>query len=192
MRKLFTKGNLINGVIIVALLVIVFVPPAKALLIRGLMGIGLFKADVTQQAPAVPVVVDIAFQNAAGQTIRLSQLKGKVVFLNFWATWCPPCRAEMPSINALHQKLKDDSNLVFIMVDADSQLANAAQFMAKYAYDLPLYQVISDVPQSVYSGSLPTTVIFNKAGELVFKHDGMANYDSGEVEEFLMKLASAK
>jgi hypothetical protein len=64
--------------------------------------------------------------------------------------------------------------------------------MARYAYNLPLYQVTSDVPQSVYSGSLPTTVIFNKAGELVFKHDGMANYDSGEVEEFLTKLASAK
>jgi thiol-disulfide isomerase/thioredoxin len=192
MRKLFTKGNLINGLIIIALLVIVFVPPAKALMIRGLMTIGFFKADVTQQAPAVPVVADVAFQNAAGRTIHLSQLKGKAVFLNFWATWCPPCRAEMPSINTLHQKLKADSNIVFIMVDADSQLANAAQFMAKYAYDLPPYQVISDVPQSVYSGSLPTTVIFNKAGQLVFKHDGMANYDSGEVEEFLTKLASAK
>jgi thiol-disulfide isomerase/thioredoxin len=192
MRKLFTKGNLINGVIIIALLVIVFVPPAKALLIRGLMTIGFFKADVTLQAPAVPVVADIAFQNAAGKSINLSQLKGKVVFLNFWATWCPPCRAEMPSINTLYQKLKADSNIVFLMVDADSQLANAAQFMAKYAYNLPLYQVTSDVPQSIYSGSLPTTVIFNKAGELVFKHDGMANYDSGEVEEFLTKLASAK
>ncbi|RWY57462.1 TlpA family protein disulfide reductase [Mucilaginibacter gilvus] len=192
MRKWLTKGNLINGVIIIALLVVVFVPPAKALLMRGLMGIGFFKADVTQQAPPVPVVADIAFQNAAGQTIHLSQLKGKVVFLNFWATWCPPCRAEMPSINTLHQKLKDDSNVVFIMVDADSQLNLAAQFMTKYAYDLPLYQVVSDMPQSVYSGSLPTTVIFNKAGKMVFKHDGMANYDSGEVEEFLTKLAAAK
>jgi thiol-disulfide isomerase/thioredoxin len=192
MRKLFTKGSLINGVIIIALLVIVFVPSAKALLIRGLMTIGFYKADVTQQAPAVPAVADIAFQNTVGQTVNLSRLKGKVVFLNFWATWCPPCRAEMPSINTLYQKLKADSNVVFIMVDADNQLQNAAQFMARYAYNLPLYQVISDVPQSVYSGSLPTTVIFNKAGELVFKHDGMANYDSGEVEEFLTKLASAK
>jgi thiol-disulfide isomerase/thioredoxin len=191
-NKLFTRGNLVNAIIIIALLTVIFVPSAKALLIRGLMSVGLFKADVTAQAPVAPAVADIAFEDASGRAIHLNQLKGKVVFLNFWATWCPPCRAEMPSINKLHQKLKADTNIVFVMVDADSELKKAAQFMTANSYSMPLYLVISEVPDAVYGGSLPTTVIFDKRGRIAFRHDGAADYGTGEVKGFLKKLASAK
>ncbi|TFF40618.1 TlpA family protein disulfide reductase [Mucilaginibacter psychrotolerans] len=192
-NKLFTKANLINGLIIIALAVMVFVPAAKAMLMRGLMGVGLFRADVSAAA-TVPVksTINISFRDASGKDISLKQIKGKVVLLNFWATWCPPCRAEMPSLNSLHQKLKADTNIVFIAVDADSKLKEAAQFMAKYDYHLPLYQVMSDVPESVYGGNLPTTVIFDKEGTMVFRHEGMANYDTDKVRGFLQKLAMAK
>jgi thiol-disulfide isomerase/thioredoxin len=192
-NKFLTKANLINGVIIVALAVLVFVPSAKALLMRSLMGVGLFRVDVSAAAPApVKSTIDIAFRDASGKDISLKQLKGKVVLLNFWATWCPPCRAEMPSLNSLHQKLKTDTNIVFIAVDADSKLKESAQFMAKYDYHLPLYEVMSDVPESVYGGNLPTTVIFDKEGTMVFRHEGMANYDTERVKGFLQKLALAK
>jgi len=192
-NKFLTKANLINGVIIVALAVLVFVPSAKALLMRSLMGVGLFRVDVSAAAPApVKSTIDIAFRDASGKDISLKQLKGKVVLLNFWATWCPPCRAEMPSLNSLHQKLKTDTNIVFIAVDADSKLKESAQFMAKYDYHLPLYEVMSDVPESVYGGNLPTTAIFDKEGTMVFRHEGMANYDTERVKGFLQKLALAK
>lgn len=192
-NKFLTKANLINGIIIVALAVLVFVPSAKALLMRSLMSVGLFRVDVSAAAP-VPKqsTIDIAFRDASGKNISLKQLKGKVVLLNFWATWCPPCRAEMPSLNSLHQKLKADTNIVFIAVDADSKLKEAAQFMTKYDYHLPLYEVMSDVPESVYGGNLPTTLIFDKEGAIVFRHEGMANYDTEKVKGFLQKLASAK
>lgn len=192
-NKLFTTGNILNALIIVALAVLVFVPSAKALLIRSLMGVGLFRVDVSAAAPvAKQSSIDIAFRDASGKDISLKQLKGKVVLLNFWATWCPPCRAEMPSLNSLHQKLKADTNIVFITVDADSKLKEAAQFMTKYDYHLPLYEVISDVPESVYGGNLPTTLIFDKEGAIVFRHEGMANYDTEKVKGFLQKLALAE
>jgi thiol-disulfide isomerase/thioredoxin len=191
-QKLFTKSNIINGVIIIALAVVVFVPAAKTLLIRALMGVGLFRADVAEQITPVPVADDMVFEDAGGKTINLHKLKGKVVFLNFWATWCPPCRAEMPAINSLHQTLKADTNIVFIMVDADSDLKSAGQFMAKYQYQLPLYQAVSNVPPNIYNGTLPTTVILDKNGALAFRREGMANYDTGAVEEFLTKHSLAK
>ncbi|OOQ56499.1 TlpA family protein disulfide reductase [Mucilaginibacter pedocola] len=188
-QGIFNRGNIINAIIIIALLVVVFVPSAKALLIRGLMGVGFFRADVSEQKP-VAVMSDIAFRDAAGKPFNLSGLKGKVVFLNFWATWCPPCRAEMPSINDLHQKLKADTNIVFIMADADGELDKSAAFMNKYQYSLPVHEITGNVPQTFYGGALPTTLIFDKTGALAFKHEGMANYDTGEVEEFLRKLAN--
>jgi thiol-disulfide isomerase/thioredoxin len=93
-------------------IVLLFVPSAK-LCYCGLMKTGLFQPEVSSSTSKPIQVKDIGFRDAKGKTVTLSALKGKVVFINFWATWCPPCMAEMPSINTLYQKLGTIKTLYF-------------------------------------------------------------------------------
>jgi thiol-disulfide isomerase/thioredoxin len=195
MKKVLNKKNIINAVLIGFFLVLIFVPAAKALMIRGLMQIGLFSPGVGDikediQTPSTDLS-GIKFKDASGRMVDLGQLKGKVIFLNFWATWCPPCLAEMPSVNKLHEKFKDDKNVVFILVDADSDLVKSQKYMDNKGYKLPVYQVASDIPEMIFKGSLPTTVVFDKKGRVSYNEVGAANYASEKFIEFIKKLKAS-
>ena len=134
----------------------------------------------------------ILFKDIKGNLIDLGDLKGKIIFLNFWATWCPPCSAEMPSINKLYTQFKDDKNVVFIFADADGDFVKSSRFMADHKYAMPVYKVESEIPEKVFAGALPTTVIFDKEGRLSFKHEGVANYADKKIVDFLNKLKNTK
>lgn len=191
MNKILNRKNIVNGALIILFLVLVFVPPAKALVLEGLMKIGFFRPDTTlvkKQGNAEGNLSGIKFKDVNGKEIDLGELKGKVVFLNFWATWCPPCLAEMPSVNALYEKFKADKDVVFILVDADSQLPKAQQFMDKKGYQLPVYAVASDIPEALFKGSLPTTVVFDKEGRISYNESGAANYGDPKFIEFINNL----
>lgn len=192
MNKRIPKGRILNVLFFIAILVILFVPSAKAMLLQGLMKIGLFKPNIETPAAtnalSAAETVDLRFKDAKGKTVTLSELKGKVVFLNFWATWCPPCLAEMPSISKLYQKYKDDEQVVFILVDADSKLPKAQAYMDKKKFAMPLYTLESNVPEAIFSGSLPTTVVFDKQGRVSYNEAGAANYASKEFVGFIEKL----
>lgn len=186
------KKNSINIGIITLLLVIILVPDAKATLIRGLMTIGFFRPDVEEAISAAPNLDGLKFKDVKGNTVDLGDLKGKVIFLNFWATWCPPCRAEMPSLNKLYLQFKDDNKVVFIFADADGELSKSSKFMANHNYQMPVYKVESDMPQQIFAGALPTTIIFDQQGRLSFRHEGVANYADQKIVDFLLKLKTAR
>ncbi|AMR31693.1 thioredoxin [Mucilaginibacter sp. PAMC 26640] len=190
MRKnWFSKSNILNAVFILTLLSVIFVPTVKTLMIRGLMSIGFFNPDVSKAATSKRVAVsDLIFSDPAGQTLSLHNLKGKVVVINFWATWCPPCRAELPSLNSLYEKFKANKDIVFITVDADGDFAKSAGFLQSNGYTLPLYKIASNVEESVYAGTLPTTVIIDTEGKMVLRHQGAADYDSKRVIDLLKSL----
>lgn len=184
----FVKKNITNALIIAVFLLIIFVPDAKAYLMKGLMEIGLYSPKVEKTEVVAMDLSGIRFTNLKGEATDLNDLKGKVIFLNFWATWCPPCRAEMPSINKLYNQFKNDKNVVFLFVDADSDLPKSIKFMKDRKYEMPVYKSASEVPQQIFSGSLPTTVIFDKQGRLSFKHEGIANYADKKFIEFINEL----
>ncbi|MES2279359.1 TlpA family protein disulfide reductase [Mucilaginibacter sp. HC2] len=190
-RKRLTVANMLNGVFIVLVLIVFFNPSAKALLIRGLMQVGLFQPDISQPIKTTnnTSLPNITFQNTNGQILNLSDQKGKVIFINFWATWCPPCIAEMPSVNELYEKLQHNKNIVFIMVDADHDFNKSVPFMNKHQFTLPLYEANSEIPENLLSGSIPITVIFDKKGQLVFHHEGAGDYSSAKFADYLLKLS---
>jgi thiol-disulfide isomerase/thioredoxin len=189
-KRASLKKNLLNILFVTFLLVIVFVPAAKAFMLQGLMEIGLFTPSTKPVADLGPAkdLSGICFKDIQGKVVDLESLKGKVVFLNFWATWCPPCQAEMPSINRLHAQFKDDPNFVFIMVDADSDLAKAQKFLDKKKYNLPVYEVASTIPEQLFKGSLPTTIVFDKKGRISFNEEGAANYSNKKFVAFMEQL----
>jgi len=189
----FLKKHIFNGLFIVFLLLIIFVPPAKALMMQGLMEIGLFKPALEDKKPTAPLdLSQVKFKDVNGKLINLADLKGKVVFLNFWATWCPPCLAEMPSVNKLYEQFKTADDVVFILVDADGDFAKSQAYFDRKKYQMPIYAFASTLPEAIFNRALPTTLVFDKQGRVSFKAEGAANYADRKFISFMKDLQALK
>ncbi|OHX67315.1 TlpA family protein disulfide reductase [Flammeovirga pacifica] len=123
----------------------------------------------------------------SGEKINFDEFKGKTVFLNIWASWCPPCIAEMPSIEGLYQKLKDKDDVVFVILNVDEDKSKAEKFLKRKDFSFPVYSRNAPTPPIFQSRSIPTTFVINKEGEIIFKHTGLANYDT---DDFVKMLSS--
>ena len=117
----YIRSNISNLVFIFFIAIVYFSTDARTILIRGLMVTGLFNAEASTDTEKSDsnrsIDTNMTFRSEDGEVINLSENKGKVYFINFWATWCPPCRAEMPSINSLASKIKnkDKIELLWLM-----------------------------------------------------------------------------
>ena len=188
-KKIFSKKGIGNILFFSVILVLLFVPSAKALLLQGLMKAGLFKPNTSLQTKNTTADLSgISFKDDKGNVVDLGNLKGKVVFVNFWATWCPPCLAEMPAVNKLYEIYKDHEDVVFLIVDVDGAFEKSQKFMNKKNYKLPVYAVASAIPESIFNGSLPTTVVFDKMGRMSYHGEGAANYADQKFIAFMEKL----
>jgi thiol-disulfide isomerase/thioredoxin len=177
-----------NFLFIGLLLLFIFSTDAKSWVLQQLVTIGVFRAEIKNDAPAKNVAgqtISFLFNGEDGKAVSTSGLKGKVVFINFWATWCPPCRAEMPSLNALYNKLKDDDRFVFLFINEDENASKAKAYLQNNRYAFPFVTRAGNIPTEIFSGTLPTTVILNKEGNVVMKHEGLANYNA---DKFLKQL----
>ena len=124
-------------------------------------------------------------KDAAGKTVSLEAYKGKIVFINFWATWCPPCIAEMPSIQKLYADYQD--KMVFLFVTTDSfEKANA--FMVKENLTLPVYQSVTNPPLEMESSTIPATYLIDQSGNVIVAKIGTANWNSDSFREKLDEL----
>lgn len=188
----YIRSNISNLIFILFIAVIFFSTDARAILIRGIMFTGLFNAEassgIDKSAANRSTPASMTFRSEDGELINISENKGKVYFINFWATWCPPCRAEMPSINALASKIKNKDKISFIMVDVDNKMDASVKFMKKRSFNLKVYTSETPIPTQIFNGTLPTTVIIGPDGSIVFHHTGMADYDNKEMINFLNTL----
>lgn len=145
----------------------------------------------SDQAVTVTPPADLpAFQlkNEKGDLINISTLAGKKVFINIWASWCPPCRREMPSIQSLYGKV-DKDKVAFVMLSLDEGMEDATDFMKSNSLNLPIYFPGGQLPSLLEVQSIPATFIFDEKGKLLRRIDGMHNYDS---EEFTKLLSGAQ
>ncbi len=180
-NKMLTKKNIGNAVFILLILIIILVPSAKALVLQGLMEVGLFKPSIDK--PKSGVTADL-------HSIKFKDSKNKVV--NFWATWCPPCLAEMPSINQLHQQFASDEEVVFLLIDADGNFTKSQAYLDRKKYKMPIYSLASSIPKEIFNGSLPTTLVFDKKGRVAYNGVGAANYANPKFIAFIKELKALK
>lgn len=177
----------------------VFSADTKAWVSRGLMKIGLFKPDLERvEAPAseeladaptaAPAKPSVFFADGAGNRVDAANQQGKVVFINFWATWCPPCIAEMPSIDKLYEQFKSNDSIIFVMADVDNQYEKSKQFMDDRNLSLPVHVPTGEIPSQWLGGAIPTTIILDKHGQVAARHEGMADYSRPEVADFIQSL----
>ena len=137
--------------------------------------------------PIADTGLPVEMVNSDNQPVALADLRGKVLFVNNWASWCPPCIAEMPSIQELKRKLKD-VDVEFVMVSFDQDREKAMKFISKRKLDFDVYFPGQKYP--FVTSSIPATFIVDKSGKVVFEHVGMADYSSDEIANQLKDLAN--
>ena len=180
--KSWLRKHWLNILLTGFILLMLFYPPAKVFMLQRLMDTGVFNTSAnTKREKTAPLV----FKNIQGELISTESLKGKIVFINFWATWCPPCLAELPSIQNLHNRFKNDDRVVFMMVDVDHKINESTTFLLKRSFDLPVYSPGNIPDQAVYDGTLPTTLILNKEGKALLHHSGIGRYDTPSIIQLL-------
>ena len=120
-----------------------------------------------------------------GDQLNLLDLKGKVVFINFWATWCPPCIAEMKSLDQLYNEYNE--SVVFLYITNDD-LITVEKFKDRNSYSFKVFNPINEIPEELVTRSIPRTFIIDKNGEIIVDEKGAINWYSETVKEQLNKL----
>lgn len=124
-----------------------------------------------------------------GEKVELKSFKGKVVFLNFWATWCGPCKEEMPSMEALYKQFKE-KDFVFLTISVDYEGGKKVrEFIEKHHYTIPVLLDPKCETLDLYEvKGIPTTIIIGKKGIMIGKAIGPRNWKKPEVISFLNLL----
>ena len=195
-KKWYSIDNIITAVLGIFVLLMIINPAVKSTAIQGLMKIGLFQPKIAKENIGIQTKSNydysVNFTSADGNIISGESLKNKVVFINFWATWCPPCIAEMPSINDLYHQYKNNPDIIFLLVDADNDIQKSTAFMQNKNFDLPVVTSKSSIPSEWYSGTLPTTVVLDKKGNVAYKQTGAAEYTNKKFINFISELINQK
>jgi thiol-disulfide isomerase/thioredoxin len=121
-----------------------------------------------------------------GKTHSFQEFQGKVIFLNFWATWCGPCRAEMPSIQKLYNQL-ETQGVQFVCV-SDEPIEKVKKLVEKNGYTFPIYTTNEKLPAIFKHSSIPITFIIGKDGTIEAKQVGAVRWESEEAVQFLTHL----
>ncbi|MFY0607010.1 MAG: TlpA family protein disulfide reductase [Cyclobacteriaceae bacterium] len=188
MSKKTYRRELIEWMILVTVGVTLYMTGLHTQLIgqiqRVVLATGFISPDINEEPQAADF--NFVLTDVNGDDLPFSELKGETIFLNFWATWCPPCIAEMPDIESLYQSVGDSVRFVMVSVDKDQTKAKA--FVELKRYEMPIYFANSGIPREFQSRSIPTTFIISPSGNIVVKQTGMAQYDTDDFIEFLLAL----
>ena len=155
---------------------------------RGLLETGLMKPNELTQTRSASY--DFQLINEGGRTLNFSEFEGQTVFINFWATWCPPCIAEMPDIHDLYEKV--GSEVSFVMVSVDEHRDKALRFVDKKKFEFPIFFLKKGLPDTYNTHSIPTTYVISPNGEIVAEQHGLSKYDTKNFREFLLELNKSK
>ncbi len=166
--------------LVALLLLAVFSLQAKQLVLTN----NLTTISPVRKAPSLKL------KNLDDEIVDLKSLKGKVILVNFWATWCPPCRAEIPSLYRMYKQLKD-KNVVVLGVDIGEDTGTVFSYINNLEPS-PDYPILFDTDMSAMRRwgvrGIPTTFIINKKGKIVYKAIGGRDFDSKELINKITKL----
>lgn len=130
-------------------------------------------------AAATVYLPSFSIKDVNDNIVNMQSLKGKKVFVNLWASWCPPCKREMPSIEKLYRSV-DTSKVKFLLISFDDQFELAKKYVSSKKLKLPIYYPTENPPALFNVQGIPATFIFNENGELIKQIEGMENYDTRE------------
>jgi len=128
---------------------------------------------------------DFTLKSNQSKNIRLSDLRGQVVMLNFWASWCGPCRQEMPLLNKIHQKYSP-AGFTLLGINMDDDTSNADKLLKEIPVDFPiLYDTNSKVSETYKVDAMPSSVMIDCDGNISYIHKG---YKSGDEKAYIKHI----
>jgi thiol-disulfide isomerase/thioredoxin len=155
-------------VIIFALCVLSWVPGCSS--VKGGKSVAAQEGAKTAAKASLPAEPDVSFTDLQGKSVALSSLKGKVVVVNFWATWCEPCQVEIPWMIEFQQKYEGRGFTVLGVAMDDEGKSIVEPFVAKKQFD------VDGHPMNLIG--LPTSLVISRDGKLVKRFIGLVNHDS--------------
>lgn len=161
----------------------------RAMLWTGLFDADISEIDTTEGAFLSDSDFDFLLEDVNGNRVSLSEFKGDIIFINVWASWCPPCIAEMPTIETLHENVDSRENIRFILLSMDEQRQKAVDFIENREIEVPYYFPASPLPGKLHSPYLPTTYVLSKEGQIIYKKEGIADYSSMNFARWMIELA---
>ena len=183
-RRLMTVGVVLSIPLFLLLVWISAASPEGRSLESLYASVGIQRITPPVEAP------DFTLKNLEGSEISRKDFEGKVVFLNFWASWCGPCRDEMPSMERLWQRFKED-DFVILAIDLRESRGEVVSFMKEYGLTFPvLLDSKGEVGSMFGVRAIPTTYLLDSKGEVVGGAIGARNWESEDAFELIESLLS--
>ena len=181
----FLKRNWGN-ILFIAFIILLFIPQTG-------MPIRVFVNRIIAFSPSEVDEEDVVFledykwnlTTLEGGRVNFADSEGKVILVNLWATWCPPCVAEMPSLQKLYDTYGDKVAFYFVSSESPDKLS---AFLQKKGYDFPVFVEKQAPPKLLQSRSLPSTFVIAKDGRIVIYKTGAADWNSNKVHNILEGL----
>lgn len=178
----FLKKNWLTLLLTAFLLSILLIPSFKEFVQRQiLMKPSLEKVE--NEVTFSPEELNLQLKGVNVPDANLADFKDKLIFLNFWGTWCPPCRTEWPTIEKLYQLKKD--KLEFALIAMQDQEEDVKKFLKENNYTAPVYIAESPLDPKILPSAFPTTYLIGKDGRILKKEDSSMDWSKDSVLEFI-------
>jgi len=178
----FLRKNIIYIVLTVIFLAFMLIKPLRNFVTEQIaMSPTVAKVNNETMLPAE--VLDIDLKGINTSSTNLKNLRGKVLFLNFWGTWCPPCRTEWPTVQKLYDLRKD--NLEFALIAMQDQEKDVKKFLKDNNYSVPVYIAESPLDPKILPQAFPTTYLIGKDGRILKKEDSSMDWSKDSILEFI-------
>ncbi len=178
----------ISNLAFVLLLVLFFIPNTRGMMQIFLTRTFSFSPGLVAAEKRIQVATyDWKLHGVNTASINFDVAKDKVILINYWATWCPPCIAEMPSLQDLYDDYKDKVVFLFVTNETDEDIS---KFMNAKHYDYPVYRSLSTHPKPFVNSPIPQTYLISKKGNIIIEKTGAADWNSNKVRETIDKLLS--
>jgi len=187
-----TKLAIVIDVVIGIVLLLLLIPATRKDMAAIILKPTLFihQPKVNKEKPVLMAEsYNWKLQNQDGITLTLDDFRNKVLFINLWATWCPPCIAELPDLNKLYNDYREDVEFLFV---SNEEIKVMSDFLTKKGFTIPVYTPINQYPVDFETSSIPTTFVVNKNGEIVIRKAGVAKWNSQRIRGVLDALIAAK
>ncbi len=181
----FRKKQIVVGLFLVVILVFLFTPVGFIVRVQVSRLLSSSAAIIKTEMHTPLDTYQWRLVDQKGNDFNFEHKKGEVIFINFWATWCPPCVAEMPDLQKLYDNYDDRVAFMFVANDNSERVT---KFLIKKGYNIPVYYSKTKSPNVLTSKVLPTTYIINREGRIIVSEIGFTDWNSPKIRTLLEDL----